>query len=72
LAREYLKDVTISSEQLKYLVIEALRGGCQVNSLQFFLYLRKTFCMVHLVYVRDILKLQTIKVNATNVMREWY
>ncbi|PON97677.1 Magnesium chelatase, ATPase subunit D [Trema orientale] len=29
LAREYLKDITISRDQLKYLVMEALRGGCQ-------------------------------------------
>ncbi|KFK43171.1 hypothetical protein AALP_AA1G089000 [Arabis alpina] len=29
LAREYLKDVKISRDQLKYLVLEAVRGGCQ-------------------------------------------
>ncbi|KAL6537655.1 hypothetical protein OROHE_012282 [Orobanche hederae] len=29
LAREYLKDVSLSRDQVKYLVMEALRGGCQ-------------------------------------------
>ncbi|GFQ01216.1 magnesium-chelatase subunit chld chloroplastic [Phtheirospermum japonicum] len=29
LAREYLKDVSIGREQLNYIVMEALRGGCQ-------------------------------------------
>lgn len=30
LAREYLKEVSLSREQTKYLVLEALRSGCQV------------------------------------------
>ncbi|RVX20291.1 Magnesium-chelatase subunit ChlD, chloroplastic [Vitis vinifera] len=36
LAREYLKDVSISRDQLKYLVMEALRGGCQVLTMKLF------------------------------------
>ncbi|KAG9152092.1 hypothetical protein Leryth_021219 [Lithospermum erythrorhizon] len=39
LAREYLKEVTVSREQLKYLVMESLRGGCQVLQVKLFLYI---------------------------------
>ncbi|PQQ03303.1 magnesium-chelatase subunit ChlD chloroplastic [Prunus yedoensis var. nudiflora] len=41
LAREYLKDVVISREQLKYLVLEALRGGCQVYTVKLIIKIRQ-------------------------------
>ena len=47
LAREYLKDVTISREQLKYIVMEALRGGCQVLTVEPFL----NFCKFFMVFI---------------------
>lgn len=48
LAREYLKDVSISREQLKYIVMEALRGGCQVLVFKTLLEFHKEFSFIPL------------------------
>lgn len=47
LAREYLKDVSISREQLKYLVMEAVRGGCQVLNTKLFLISQNIYIYIY-------------------------
>ncbi|KAF9596187.1 hypothetical protein IFM89_007505 [Coptis chinensis] len=71
LAREYLKDVSVSREQLKYLVMEALRGGCEGH--RAYLYAaRVAKCLAALggcekVNVDDLKKAVNIKMQMMNL-----